>query len=255
MKTVILAGGLGTRMGEETLVRPKPMIEIGGRPILWHIMKSYSSWGFNDFIICLGYKGFIIKEYFLNYANHNSDLTIDLKSNRLSFHTTYSEPWSVTLIDTGENTMTGGRLKRIAPLIGDEDFFCTYGDGVGNIDLDALLKLHQKEGRIATVTAAIPSSRFGAIKIDGNSVSAFVERPHEGDGWVSAGFFVFHPRVFDYIDGDTTSLELGPLQKIASDGQLTAYRHEGFWQPVDTLRDKQKLEKMWDTNQRPWLAR
>ncbi len=235
-------------------MRPKPMIEIGGKPILWHILKIYSAQGFNDFIVCLGYKGHAIKDYFLNYAKYNSDFTVDLRTGAVSMHRTASEPWSVTLVETGDTTMTGGRLKRIAPLVGDDAFFCTYGDGVGNVDLKALLDLHRREGRIATVTAAAPPGRFGALRTEGARVTSFTEKPSDGEGTVNAGFFVFSPRVFEYIAGDATSLEQEPMQRLARDGQLSAYRHRGFWQPMDTVRDRRKLDELWNNGNPPWFA-
>jgi glucose-1-phosphate cytidylyltransferase len=254
MKTVILAGGLGTRLSEETALRPKPMVEIGGRPILWHIMQIYSLQGFNEFIVCLGYKGHMIKEYFLNYSTYNADLTVDLREGKVTVHRSVSEPWTIRLVDTGEATMTGGRLKRLEPLLAGETFFCTYGDGVGNIDLKALREVHAREGRIATVTATVPPGRFGALKIDGARVANFMEKPADSEGWVNAGFFVFDARVFGYIAGDLVSLEEEPLRKLASDGQLSAYTHRGFWQPMDTLREKRKLEDIYAAGSPPWFA-
>lgn len=252
MKAVILAGGMGTRLSEETSLRPKPMVEIGGKPILWHIMKIYAAYGVCDFILCLGYKGHIIKEYFLNYSVHSSDISVDLRNGRIEVHRSASEPWTVTLVDTGEATMTGGRLKRIAPLVGNEEFLCTYGDGVGDVDIGRLIELHRREGRIGTVTASIPPGRFGALDIQDDRVAAFTEKPVDGDGWINAGFFVFRPAVFDFIDNDETSLEAEPLQFLAAQSQLSAYRHRGFWQPMDTLRDKRRLEELWASGQAPW---
>ncbi len=253
MKIVILAGGLGTRLSEETLLRPKPMVEIGGMPILWHIMKIYSSHGFNDFIICLGYKGYLVKEYFTNYFLHKSDVTINLENNSVEVHDSQAEPWKITLVDTGINSMTGGRIKRIQKHINNETFMLTYGDGVGNIDIKELLEFHKKNKKNCTVTAVQPSGRFGALNIDSdNSVFDFMEKP-KGDGsWVNGGFFVCEPQIFDYIDGDSTIWERQPMEKIADDGQMVAYKHEGFWKPMDTLRDKQELENLWGSDNAPW---
>ncbi len=252
MKCVILAGGLGTRLAEETTLRPKPMVEIGGKPILWHIMKIYSSFGINDFIICLGYKGYIVKEYFANYFLHMSDVTFDMKQNKMSVHQNYAEPWSVTLVDTGDHTMTGGRLRRVKDYLGDEDFCLTYGDGVANVDLQALLKTHRASKRLATVTATQPPGRFGAIDFDGDIVKAFKEKP-KGDGaWINGGFFVLSPKVIDYIKDDTTLWEQEPMHQIANDQQMSIYFHDGFWQPMDTLREKHLLEELWQTGKAPW---
>ena len=252
MKVVILAGGFGTRLSEETDVKPKPMVEIGGKPILWHIMKIYSAYGFNDFVICLGYKGYVIKEYFANYFLHMSDVTIDLKNNQIEVHNVKAEPWKVTLIDTGLNTMTGGRIKRIQPYVGDETFMLTYGDGVGNINIKELLEFHKKHGKYATLTAVQPSGRFGALDLDKNEIKAFKEKP-KGDGaWINGGFFVLEPQIFEYIEGDETIWEREPLENLARDGQLMAYKHTGFWHPMDTLRDKRKLETLWETGSAPW---
>jgi glucose-1-phosphate cytidylyltransferase len=252
MKVVILAGGFGTRLSEETDIKPKPMVEIGGKPILWHIMKIYSAYGFNNFIICLGYKGYVIKEYFANYFLHMSDVTIDLKSNQMEIHNVKTEPWRVTLIDTGLNTMTGGRIKRIQPYIGNETFMLTYGDGVGNINIRELLEFHKKHGKYATLTAVQPSGRFGALDLNGNEIKAFKEKP-KGDGaWINGGFFVLEPQIFDYIEGDETIWERDPLENLAKDGQLMAYKHTGFWKPMDTLRDKRELEALWQSGNPPW---
>jgi glucose-1-phosphate cytidylyltransferase len=252
MKTIILAGGFGTRISEETALRPKPMVEIGGRPLLWHIMKLYSHHGLKDFVICLGYKGYVIKEYFANYFLHNSDVTFHLAEDRVEVHNTSSEDWSVTLVDTGLNTQTGGRLKRIQTYLDPSAPFCmTYGDGLANIDLSALLEFAKSEDRLATVTAVQPSGRFGALDMKGVEVQSFREKP-EGEGWMSGGFFVLKPQVLNYIDGDSVPLEKAPLEKIASEGQLAAYKHRGFWQPVDTLRDKNAMEDLWSTNRPPW---
>ena len=253
MKVVILAGGLGTRLSEETSLRPKPMVEIGGMPILWHIMKIYSSYGYNDFVICLGYKGYIIKEYFANYFLHKSDVTIDLANNKIITHDTQVEPWKITLVDTGHDSMTGGRVKRIKKHIGKEPFLLTYGDGVGNIDIKALVSLHNKQGKYCTVTAVQPSGRFGALNINNDdNVESFLEKP-KGDGsWINGGFFVCQPEVFDYIDGDDTIFEKYPMEKLAADCQMTAFKHEGFWKPMDTLRDKIELENDWQNNRAQW---
>jgi glucose-1-phosphate cytidylyltransferase len=254
MKAIILAGGLGTRLSEETDLKPKPMIEIGGMPILWHIMKSYAFHGVNDFIICCGYKGYIIKEYFNNYFLHMSDVTLHMKDNRIEVHQNDIEPWTITLIDTGEETMTGGRLKRVYNYIKDEDAFCfTYGDGVSDIDISKLIKYHHSHGKLATLSAVRPPGRFGALKITkDNYVSQFQEKP-EGDGsWINGGYFVLSPKVIKHIIGDQTSWEDEPLKTIAANGQLVAYNHEGFWQPMDTLREKNILNALWDSNKAPW---
>jgi glucose-1-phosphate cytidylyltransferase len=253
MKAVILAGGLGTRLAEETSFRPKPMVEIGGKPILWHIMKMYSAHGVNDFVICCGYMGYMIKEYFANYFLHMSDVTFDMvKQNAMQIHQEFVEPWKVTLIDTGENTPTGGRLKRVRPYLGDEDFCFTYGDGVGDIDIAKLIAFHKRHGKQATVTAVQPPGRFGALDMDGTRVTSFVEKPH-GDGmYINGGFFVLSPNVIDLIEKDSTTWEARPLEVLATSGQLEAYVHHGFWQPMDTLRDKQHLEKLWVSGKAPW---
>jgi len=253
MKVVILAGGFGTRLSEETDLRPKPMIEIGGKPILWHIMKIYSHFGFNDFIVCLGYKGYMIKEYFANYYIHYSDLTINLANNHVEVHDSHCEPWKVTLLDTGLNTQTGGRIKRIQKYIGNEKFMVTYGDGVGDINIKELLEFHKKHGKYATVTAVQPSGRFGAIDIsDQNVVNNFIEKPAGDSSWVNGGFFVLEPKIFNYIKGDETVWEREPLENLAEEGQLVAYKHSGFWKPMDTLRDKRDLEEMWNKGDAPW---
>ena len=253
MKAVILAGGLGTRISEETAVRPKPMLEIGGRPILWHIMKMYSAQGINDFIICLGYKGYVIKEYFNNYFLHMSDVTFDVAKNRMEVHQHNAEPWRVTLIDTGDDTMTGGRLKRIRSYIGDDDEFClTYGDGVADIDIRELIAFHRKGGGLATITAAQPPGRFGALNIEGDRVVSFQEKPEGDGGWINAGFFVLSPKVFDYLDGDATVWEREPLERLAKERKLTVFLHRGFWLPMDTVRDKTQLEELWRTGRAPW---
>jgi glucose-1-phosphate cytidylyltransferase len=254
MKAVILAGGLGTRISEETHLRPKPMIEIGGKPILWHIMKIYSSFGINEFVICLGYKGYVIKEYFANYYRHMSDITFDLSNNSQVIHNNNSEKWKVTLIDTGDETMTGGRVKRIYDYIKDEEEFClTYGDGVSNVNISDLIKFHKSHGKLATLTATQSPGRFGAININQqNIITDFQEKPLGDGNFINGGFFVMSPKVVDYIDGDHTLLEQEPLQKLARDQQLAAYKHTGFWQPMDTLRDKSQLENMWQSRKAPW---
>jgi len=254
MKAVILAGGLGTRISEETDLRPKPMIEIGQKPILWHIMKMYSMHGVNDFIICCGYKGYVIKEYFANYFLHMSDVTFCMKKNTMKVHHNKSEPWTVTLVDTGENSMTGGRLKRIREFVADEEQFCfTYGDGVSDVDITKLIKYHQSHGKDATLTATRPPGRYGALNIaDSGLVDHFQEKP-DGDGsWINGGFFVLSPRVIDRIDGDETTWEAEPLNTLAADGQLSAFKHEGFWQPMDTLREKNLLNSLWSKGVAPW---
>lgn len=252
MKVVILAGGMGTRISEETSVRPKPMVEIGGKPILWHIMKIYSSYGLHDFIICLGYKGYIIKEYFANYFLHMSDVTIDMTQNRMEVHQNSAEPWRVTLVDTGEHTMTGGRIRRVRSYLGEDDFCCTYGDGVGDVNISRLIEFHKAKGTLATLTATKPPGRFGSINMSGNKILNFQEKP-EGDGaWINGGFFVLNPKIIDYIDGDETIWERSPMEKLAREGQISAYLHEGFWQPMDTLRDKTHLEELWSSGKPPW---
>jgi glucose-1-phosphate cytidylyltransferase len=253
MKVVILAGGLGTRISEETSVRPKPMVEIGGKPILWHIMKIYSHYGFHEFIICLGFKGYMIKEYFSNYFLHMSDVTFDMCKNSMQVHQQYAEPWKVTLVDTGEETMTGGRLKRVAAYVGNETFLMTYGDGVGNIDIQELVKFHKKHKKYATLTSVQPSGRFGALNLDENkNVVSFQEKP-KGDGsWINGGFFVLEPRVFDLLHSDETVWEREPLETLAKERQLLAYPHTDFWQPMDTLRDKNLLEELWRSERAPW---
>jgi glucose-1-phosphate cytidylyltransferase len=253
MKAVILAGGLGTRFAEETDVKPKPMIEIGGMPIIWHVMKIYSTHGVSEFVICLGYKGYMIKEYFSNYFLHMSNVTLDMKHNKMEVHNAAAEPWRVTLIDTGEKTMIGGRIKRILPYLGDDKEFClTYGDGVGDIDVSAAIDLHRREGRLATVTATQPPGRFGAIDYQGNRVTRFQEKPIGAGGWINGGFFVLSPRVGSYIKDDATVWEQEPMQKLAADSELNVYFHHGFWQPMDTLRDKRQLEDLWASGKAPW---
>ncbi len=252
MKVVILAGGFGTRISEETHLRPKPMIEIGGKPILWHIMKSYSAYGLHDFIICLGYKGYIVKEYFANYFLHMSDVTFDLKKNTMEVHAEKAEPWRVTLIDTGEKTMTGGRLKRVRQYLGDEDFCFTYGDGLSNVNITKLIEFHKRQNTLATVTAIQPPGRFGALDVKGNKINRFEEKPHGEAGWINGGYFVLSPEVIEYIDDDTVSWESGPMERLAAEGQLSAYKHEGFWKPMDTQRDNKQLKSLWETGEAPW---
>lgn len=252
MKAVILAGGYGTRLSEETHLKPKPMIEIGGKPILWHIMKIYSHHGINDFIICLGYKGYVIKEYFANYFLHQSDITFDMKNNKLKIHNNYSEPWKVTLVDTGQDTLTGGRLKRVKEFIGDETFCFTYGDGVCDINISDLVKYHKENKKLATLTAVNPPGRFGAIDLKNNIVINFKEKPQGENSWINGGFFVLEPEVVNLIEGDNTPWESEPLEHLANIEELSAYKHEGFWLPMDTLRDKRKLEELWNIGQAPW---
>jgi glucose-1-phosphate cytidylyltransferase len=253
MKAVILAGGLGTRISEETVVRPKPMVEIGGKPVLWHIMKIYSHYGFNDFIICLGFKGYLIKEYFSNYFLHSSDVTFDMRHNSMEVHQKYAEPWKVTLVDTGQETMTGGRLKRVSQYVGSEPFFLTYGDGVSDVNIPGLLEFHRRQGRTATVTATQPAGRFGVLHISGsNMVDAFMEKPAGDGSWISGGYFVFEPAIFEYLDGDGTVLEKDPMERLARKGQLAAYKHDGFWYAMDTLRDRNYLEELWKSGKAPW---
>ena len=253
MKAVILAGGLGTRLSEETAVRPKPMVEIGGMPILWHILKMYSSHGIDDFIVCCGYKGYVIKEYFANYFLHMSDVTFDLRGNSMHVHQKRAEPWKVTLVDTGDATMTGGRILRIADHVRDEEAFClTYGDGVGDVDIAASIDFHRGHGKAATVTATYPPGRFGALDIEDGEVRSFQEKPRGDGSMINGGFFVLSPRVLDYIDGDDTLWEQEPLQRLAADGELMAWQHRGFWQPMDTLRDKTQLEDLWAAGKAPW---
>lgn len=254
MKVVILAGGFGTRITEESQFKPKPMIDIGNKPILWHIMKIYSSYGYNDFVICLGYKGYAIKEYFANYFLHQSDVTIDLEDNKLEVHTSYSEPWKVTLVDTGLNTMTGGRIKRIQKYIGNEPFMLTYGDGVADVNIEKLVQFHCENKKYATLTAIQPAGRFGVLDInDSHSVSSFAEKPKGEQGWINGGFFVLEPEVFNYItEGDKTIWERTPLEKLVNAGQVSAYKHHGFWKCMDTLRDKQELESLWEQDAPPW---
>ena len=252
MKVVILAGGLGTRISEETHLKPKPMIEIGGKPILWHIMKSYSSYGINEFVICCGYKGYMVKEYFANYFLHTSDVTFDMQNNTMDVHQKFAEPWKVTLIDTGLETMTGGRLKKVKNFVKDETFCFTYGDGVSDIDILKLIDFHKNNKTMATVTAIQPPGRFGTLDITENKITSFKEKPAGDGNWINGGFFVLEPAIFDYIEGDSTIWERTPLEKLAEEKELTAYKHTGFWQPLDTLRDKNYLEKLWDSGNTPW---
>jgi glucose-1-phosphate cytidylyltransferase len=252
MKAVILAGGFGSRLSEETTVRPKPMVEIGGKPILWHIMKIYAAHGIEDFIVCLGYKGYLIKEYFANYYLHTCDVSFDLAKGSLEIHRSQAEPWRVTLVDTGEDTMTGGRLKRVLPYVGDEDFLFTYGDGLADIDITALIAFHRSHGKRATVTAVQPPGRFGALEVDGDAVTAFKEKPRGDGSWTNGGFFVLSPGVDGYLERDDTVWEQEPMQRLAAEGQLASYRHDGFWQAMDTIRDRNHLERLWSSGEAPW---
>lgn len=254
MKAVILAGGYGTRISEETQNKPKPMVQVGGKPLLWHIMKLYSHHGINEFVICCGYMGYVIKEYFANYFLHMSDVTFDMKNNQMEVHHNYAESWRVTLVDTGEGTMTGGRLRRVASFLGDEPFCFTYGDGLSDIDIGKLIQFHKNHGKAATVTAAQPPGRFGSLKMNGAEVQAFEEKPLGDGGWINAGFFILDPKVLSYIDGDTTVWENEPMGRLAAEGELHAFRHDGFWRPVDTLRDKNYLEDLWARKKAPWLV-
>lgn len=253
MKCVLLAGGLGTRLSEETIIKPKPMVEIGGKPILWHIMKMYSHYGINEFIICLGYKGYMVKEYFANYFLHMSDVTFDMQNNHMEVHNNYAEPWKVTLINTGDESMTGGRLKHAAKYVKDDEAFCfTYGDGLSNVNIGKLIEFHKAKGKLATLTAVTPPGRFGALDISDQMITNFKEKP-KGDGaYINGGFFVLSPKVIDLIDSESCIWEKEPLESLAADGQLSAFIHDGFWQPMDTLRDKQYLESLWQTNEAPW---
>jgi glucose-1-phosphate cytidylyltransferase len=253
MKAVILAGGLGTRISEETALKPKPMIEIGGKPILWHIMKIYSHYGINEFIICCGYKGYVIKEYFANYFLHQSDITFDMSNNEMKIHQERAEPWKVTLIDTGDNTMTGGRIKRIKQYLEDEEDFClTYGDGVANIDITKLIAFHKSHGKSATLSAIYPPGRFGALEIAENQVTSFYEKPRGDGALINGGFFIVNKKALEYIKGDSTIWEQGPLKNLAQDGELMSYKHDDFWYPMDTLRDKYYLEELWESDKAPW---
>jgi glucose-1-phosphate cytidylyltransferase len=253
LKAVILAGGLGTRLSEETSTRPKPMVEIGGKPILWHILKTYTHHGVNDFVICCGYKGYVIKEYFANYFLHMSDVTFDMRNNQMEVHQKRSEPWNITLVDTGDESMTGGRLLRVAEYLRNDEAFCfTYGDGVSDIDISASIAFHKSHGKAATLTATFPPGRFGALDIEGRQVKRFMEKPKGDGGMINGGFFVLSPHVLNYLENDTTIWEQQPLQRLASEGQLMAYEHHGFWQPMDTLRDKTYLEELWASGAAPW---
>jgi glucose-1-phosphate cytidylyltransferase len=255
MKCVILAGGLGTRISEETSTRPKPMVEIGGKPILWHVMKIYAAHGIRDFIICAGYKGYVIKEYFANYFLHMSDVTFDMEKNSMEVHKRHAESWRVTIVDTGHDTMTGGRLKRVADYLGKETFCMTYGDGLGNVDITAEIAAHKASGKKATIAAVRPPGRFGLMEIEGNDVKEFIEKPEGYGGWINGGYFVLEPSVLDYIPDDSTSWEQGPLQALSKEGELNAYQHRGFWQPMDTLREKRLLEDLWRNGNPPWFTR
>lgn len=253
IKAVILAGGMGTRISEESAVKPKPMIEIGGKPILWHIMKAYSHHGIHDFVICLGYKGYVIKEYFSNYFLHSSDVTFDMQNNRMEVHHKHAEPWRVTLVDTGEKSMTGGRIRRVRQYVENDELFClTYGDGVSDVDIGATLEFHRAHGKLATLTGVQPPGRFGALGIDGTAITAFQEKPGGDGSWINGGFFVCSPKVIDRIEGDATTWEREPLESLAADNQLDVYKHDGFWQPMDTLRDKVYLEELWTKGNAPW---
>ena len=253
MKAVILAGGMGTRISEETQLRPKPMVEVGGKPILWHIMKIYSAHGINDFVICCGYKGYLIKEYFANYFLHMSDVTFDMEHNAMHVHERKAEPWRVTLVDTGESTLTGGRLAQVAAYLRDEPEFCfTYGDGVADVDVTKLVAFHRAHGRAATITAVQAPGRYGALELAGRTVHGFIEKPRDGGGWINGGFFVLAPRCLDYVTGDQCSWEVEPLTRLAAEGELMAYQHAGFWQPMDTLREKNHLEQLWASGRAPW---
>jgi glucose-1-phosphate cytidylyltransferase len=252
VKAVILAGGLGSRLSEETDLKPKPMVEVGGKPILWHIMKGYSAHGINDFVICLGYKGYLVKEYFANYFLHMCDVTFDIAQNSMEVHQSTAEPWRVTLVETGEDTMTGGRLQRVLGYVSDGDFCFTYGDGVADVDIGALTRFHQEQGMIATVTAVQPPGRFGAMEMDGEKILRFQEKPRGDGAWINGGFFVLSPEVGRYLTGDDTVWEEEPLRGLAADGQLASFRHYGFWQPMDTLRDKRHLDELWESGKAPW---
>lgn len=255
MKAIILAGGLGSRLSEETQLRPKPMVEIGGRPLLWHIMMLYSHHGVNDFVICLGYKGYMIKEYFANYFLHMCDVTFDIAKNSMEVHHSKAEPWRVTLVDTGETSMTGGRLKRVLPYVDGEDFCFTYGDGLADIDVTDLVACHRRKGSLVTMTAVQPPGRFGALEISGEEITDFVEKPQGDGGWINGGFFVLSPGIGQYIEGDDTVWEQEPLKRLAKEGQLSAYRHHGFWAAMDTLRDRNHLEHLWESGKAPWARR
>jgi len=252
LKAVILAGGLGSRISEETNLKPKPLIEIGGMPILWHIMKIYSKYDITDFVVCCGYKGYLIKEYFANYFLHSSDVTIDIMNNKMDVHRKSAEPWKITLVDTGLDTMTGGRLRRVKNFVENETFCFTYGDGLGDVNVSELIKFHKNQKTIVTVTSVQPPGRYGLLDIQGNKISKFIEKPSGDGNWINGGFFVLEPKVFDYLRDDSTVWEREPLEKLSKDGQLSAYKHTGFWQPLDTLRDKNYLEKLWASGKAPW---
>jgi glucose-1-phosphate cytidylyltransferase len=252
VKVVILAGGLGTRISEESHLKPKPMIEIGGKPILWHIMKIYSHYGINEFVICLGYRGYVIKEYFANYFLHTCDVTFDVSKNSMEVHQRFAEPWRVTLVDTGPDTMTGGRLKRVREYVGDETFCFTYGDGVADVDIGKLIAFHRTHGKLATITAIQPPGRYGALRMDGSRVMSFQEKPAGDGAWINGGFFVLEPRAIDYIAGDATSWESEPMRTLATDGEMHSFEHTGFWQAMDTLREKNRLEELWSAGKAPW---
>jgi glucose-1-phosphate cytidylyltransferase len=254
VKAIILAGGVGSRLSEETLLRPKPMVEIGGAPMLWHLMKLYSACGVTDFVVCLGYKGYLIKEYFAHYYLHRSDVTFDLANNAMEIHQNLAEPWRVTLVDTGQETQTGGRLKRVLPYVADDEAFCfTYGDGLADLDVAAVVDFHRRQGVLATLTAVQPPGRFGSLALAGDRVAAFTEKPPGDGGWVNGGFFVLSPQVDKYLDGDDTVWEQEPLERLAADGQLAPYRHSGWWHAMDTLRDKEHLQRLWDSGDPPWM--
>lgn len=252
MKAVILAGGYGTRISEETQTRPKPMVEVGGKPVLWHIMKTYSHYGINDFIVCCGYKGYLIKEYFANYALHMSDVTFDMRTRDVKIHQSSAEPWTVTLVDTGEATATGGRLRRVADYIGEDDFCFTYGDGLSDVDIAALIKFHRARGTLATVTAVHPPGRFGVLTMSRDKIASFSEKPQDDAGWINGGYFVLSPRAIEYVGEDATAWEREPMERLAREGQLSAFVHAGFWQPLDTLRDRNLLEELWNSGRAPW---
>lgn len=254
MKAVILAGGFGTRLSEETSLRPKPMVEVGGKPIIWHIMKMYSTYGIHDFVICLGYKGYVIKEYFANYFLHTSDVTFDMEHNEMTVHHKRSEPWRVTLVDTGDGSGTGGRLRRVRDYLGDEDFCFTYGDGVSDVNISNIIELHKKEGRLVTLTAIQPQSKYGQLNFDEHKITQFQEKPLDGGGWINGGFFVMSPRAIDYVKEDKVHWEHDPLRQLVAEEQVSAYFHDGFWQCMDTLRDKNHLEEMWDSGNPPWKS-
>ena len=253
MKAVILAGGLGTRIAEESEFRPKPMVEVGGKPILWHILKTYSHYGINDFVVCLGYKGYMIKEYFANYFLHTGNVTIDIANNSMETHESFAEPWKVTLIDTGDETQTGGRIRRVRQYVEDEEAFClTYGDGLADVDIPGSIDFHRKQGKLATVTAVQPPGRFGAMVVDDDRVTGFAEKPQGDGGWINGGFFVLSPKAIDYIDGDPVIWEREPLERLASEGELASFKHRGFFQPMDTIRDQRTLNQLWDSGRAPW---